>query len=282
MPFALSYTECDVDVSRPQSIQEVFDELYDRIQEAVQNGRRGSLEALDEHLAVVNALLALAAHKQQNGGRLSDDQIAFLEALNAELSDPATVGERLHGEESTSGDYLGFLRALEDGEHLSDQRREEVKSSLSGALPAVSDEKIGGGYEHVPEEVRAVIEGPDHGDLRSGHGWMVTYKEWEEDITLVSAFLGSTDDETHEDSKEKIQGGMELSVNLTAMVAESLPRIESPHIHTPEEIFQNILEIATRNKDANYTILTGDFPNDTEYGLPWGDENKKTPSDTRS
>ncbi|QRN81063.1 MAG: hypothetical protein JK586_06165, partial [Nocardiopsis sp. BM-2018] len=146
------------------------------IKESAVNGYDGALES---QLALVNALLLRGIDAQQNGGKLSKQERDFLEAFFNELEIEEGQAAQRRGE-STPQEFLDFLDSVNESEHLDEETREAIKEALSGATMIASDEKIGGGYSYVPDDVREVIEGPDLSDVDSESQWLLSenYEEW--------------------------------------------------------------------------------------------------------
>ncbi|WP_304452335.1 hypothetical protein [Nocardiopsis sp. YSL2] len=134
---------------------------------------------------------------------------------------------------------------------MSDEERESALGVLGDGLLALSDPELGGGYDRLPESVRRAAEGPfleTSGDAPIYH--MSTYQE---DARALSALLGHTADE--------LQGGYTLSTNLT-MSAGSYNYFwgEGENGWLTSEELAPLVDVGTRNEDANYFILTGEQP----------------------
>ncbi|MCY9785886.1 hypothetical protein KIK06_18510 [Nocardiopsis sp. EMB25] len=238
------------------------------------DGNEAGADMLARDLPVLQAILALAQHRQQEGGRLDEEHMEFLAELNAALDNEYAGHERdpETGEIAVSeGDYLEVLRAIRESEHFSDEQEAEIIDALGGAVLVSSDESLGGSYENVPEPVRTTVEGPDFSGLRRGDGWGNVYGEWEEDFELVRDLLGGTSSSR---DGEPLRGGAELSLNIIDTVSGNVELIDQPTVHTPEDVYRDLLSVGLRNEDASYAIMTGEYPDGADYGYPWTDDSK--------
>lgn len=212
------------------------------IEEAVANGGAGYLASLSGaggHLAVLSQLVQRAIDAQKNGGTLHDNELEFLENMFGEFS----------GDDGED-DFLGFLDNLENSEHLDESLKDDLRESLSGAMLASSDESIGGGYDNVPDDVRTSIEGPDSNAV----DFNVEYEGWTGGFSNLSNFFSHADNE--------IQGGVDFSAELTGTISRTIGYAESELGDPPlsEGEFRSMLDVSTRNVEANYAIITGVYP----------------------
>lgn len=217
-------------------------------------GYGGSIDALDGQLALLNALVLKALQAQQNGDKLSDNEIDFLEALFAELEIEENRAEQLNGESTPQG-FLDFIDILNESEHIDGQTKGDINRNLANSMLLLSDENIGGGMGRLPGDVLDILDIPEFPDVNSLHhdselpGFMSSYRAWGEPFSLLSDFL--------ENAGLGVQGGTEFSTNLMGAVASTL---EIPYFagEPNDEHFQNIIEVASRNEEANHIIITGE------------------------
>ncbi|MFJ9554798.1 hypothetical protein ACIRPH_13350 [Nocardiopsis sp. NPDC101807] len=219
------------------------------IRDAVLHGHDGSIEALEDHpefLALIGNVVARAQTAQQNGDQLLDGEIEFLETLFGDLG-------------AVDGDdpgFLAFMDQVNSSEHISDSLRGDISRNLANSMLVLSDENIGGGMDRLPQDVVDVLDVPDFPDVNTlSHdselpGFMDAYSDWGQPFTTLSDFLDS--------AGPGIQGGTEFSTTLMGTVAATL---DVPYFAAGEpgdEHFQNVIDVASRNDEANYIILTGE------------------------
>ena len=202
------------------------------------------LDARYHELMLVMSMIGTNARNAQNDGtKIDDEEIEFLEQFY--------VNVELQG----GGVYGGVLTVPEwlEGDHMSEEDRERALGVLGDGLLALSDPELGGGYESLPESVRRAVEGPFLGE-ESGDDPPYPMSTYQEDAQALSALLEHTDDE--------LQGGYTLSTNLT-MSAGSYNYFwggESENGWLTSEELAPLVDVGTRNEDANYYVLTGDHP----------------------
>ncbi|GAA1437928.1 hypothetical protein [Nocardiopsis tropica] len=220
------------------------------IENAVLHGHDGSIEALEgnpEYLALIGNVVARALTAQQNGDQLLDGEIEFLETLFGDLS---AVG-------SDDPGFLSFIDQVNSSEHISDSLREDLNRNLSNSMLVLSDENIGGGMDKLPEDVQGAVVGPRYDTL----DFVYEFNNWVEDFTVLGDFLSC--------SGPGVQGGTEFSTSLLATSSQMLTYadLESADMtHISQDVFSEIIEVATRNAEANHIILTGENFEGEEYG----------------
>ncbi|MFD3684405.1 hypothetical protein ACFWTE_06260 [Nocardiopsis sp. NPDC058631] len=218
------------------------------IENAVLHGYDGSIEALEdnpEYLALIGNIVSRAQTAQQNGDQLLDGEIEFLETLFGDLS----------AVNSDDPGFLNFMDQVNSSEHISDSLRGDISRNLANSMLLLSDENIGGGMDRIPQDVIDVMDVPEFADVNSLHheseltGFMDSYSDWGGPFATLSTFLDS--------AGPGIQGGTEFSTTLMGTVAATL---DVPYFggEPGNEHFQNVIEVASRNDEANYIILTGE------------------------
>lgn len=214
-------------------------------------GYGGSIDALDGQLALLNALVLKALQAQQNGDKLSDNEIDFLEALFAELEIEENRVEQLGGE-TTPQDFLYFIDLLNESEYIDSQIKEDINRNLANSMLLLSDENIGGGIDRLPEDVKKTVTGPTFGE-----SFYPEMLEWHDNYILLSDLLGS--------SGPGVMGGVEFSVELAASSARMLDYADRGDME--EKHFNTVIDVVSRNDKANYVLLTGENPDGSPYEL---------------
>ncbi|OLT25333.1 hypothetical protein BJF83_23110 [Nocardiopsis sp. CNR-923] len=225
------------------------------IENAVLHGYGGSIEALEdnpEYLALIANVVGRALTAQQNGDELLDGEVEFLETLFGDLSNVR----------GSDPGFLNFMDQLNASEHLSDSLREEIKRNLANSMLVLSDDNIGGGVDRLPTDVQEAANGPEFPEITSVEtgddvdAYVDTYRAWGSEFATLSDFLGS--------SGPGVQGGTEFSTTLLGTSATNLMYTQLYGGEPTGEIFQDIIDVASRNEEANYVILTGeDFDGNT-------------------
>jgi hypothetical protein len=217
---------------------------------AVLDGNEVSIELLEdnpEYLALIAAVVSRGLLAQQNGDKLLGGEVEFLETLFGDLGE---IG----------GDNPGFLQFMDQvnsSEHISDSLREDINRHLANSMLILSDEDIGGGVGNLPQDVRDVLEVPDFPGVNSlgyddseAYSFVGAYSDWGEPFTVLSTFLDS--------AGTGVRGGTEFSTALMGAVAATLEVPYFPAGEPGEEHFQNVIEVASRNDEANHIIITGE------------------------
>ncbi|MFY7069637.1 hypothetical protein ACOQFV_27585 [Nocardiopsis changdeensis] len=205
-------------------------------------------------LMLMMAMIGTNAKQAQNtGGGFRSEEIDFLEAFYTNL------------ELETGGHYMGVLAVPElmDGGHMSGEEREHALGVLGDGLLTLSDEDLGGGYDLLPESVRRATEGPFLYETGADEPpyLLATYQD---DARALSQLLRYTDDE--------LQGGDAFSTNLTLGAGAYMHYwgVEGENGWVVSEDLAPLVEVGTRNEDANHYVLTGEYPDGRETipGLP--------------
>ncbi|MEU0491582.1 hypothetical protein ABZ249_20305 [Nocardiopsis sp. NPDC006139] len=206
----------------------------------------GLLEDNPEYLALISAVVARGLTAQQNGEKLLDGEVEFLETLFGDLEEIGGDGQG----------FLGFVDQVNSSEHISDSLREDINRHLANSMLVLSDEGIGGGVARLPQDVRDVLNVPDFPDVNELHhdselpGFMEAHSGWGRPFTTLSTFLDS--------SGPGVQGGTEFSTALMGTVAATLEIPYFPAGEPDDEHFQNVIRVASRNDEANHIVLTGE------------------------
>lgn len=213
----------------------------------------GEKELDDEYYRLLEqlaALTALAGDAKRNGGQPRGYELDYLEEFYDAL------------DEEVEGGVVELPGQL-DGEHLSEEQRENALGALGDGLLVLSDEAVGGGYDSVPASVKNVIEGPDFSVDKSGRGAINILQDWRDQAAGLGELFVHAD--------ETLEAGAEFSTRLIDAVSKEVDRIS--HLPgqgaTDDNAMSILLEVATRNDDANYALLTGEYPEGVDVDLPW-------------
>lgn len=217
-------------------------------------------------LAQLATINGLALDGQRNGNQLRPEQIEYLEEFYATLDDP--------GNKST--DMFGLFPKLEENEAFSDAEREELMEALGGGLLALSDGQLGGGYEHLPEGVQTLVEGPDDWPIGSPSHESDDkeeerrYESWIDSAAILGDLLQAAP--SYEG--QPMQGGTAFSAHLTVSISETMDseyqdtQSEFPEVLDVTDKLEPLLDVTTRNPEANAVLLTGETTNGNPYSHP--------------
>ncbi|SIO85022.1 hypothetical protein [Nocardiopsis sp. JB363] len=213
----------------------------------------GEKELDDEYYRLLEqlaALTALAAEAKRNGEHPRGYELEYLEEFYASL------------EEEVEGGVVELPGQFDD-ENLSDEQREQALGTLGDGLLVLSDEAVGGGYDSVPASIQYVLEGPDFSTDQSGRGALNILQNWRDQAEGLGELLVHSD--------ETLEGGAEFSARVIDTVSREVDRISNlATSHTQDDNDMSILlDVATRNDDANYALLTGEYPEGVDVDLPW-------------
>ncbi|MFE1167538.1 hypothetical protein [Nocardiopsis sp. NPDC058789] len=224
------------------------------LRDGVLNGYGGSLEALEDNpelLALISNIAIRANTAERNGEKLSDGEIAFLETLHEELEGLDEDG------------FLGFVNQIESSEHISDSLREEITRSLSNGTLALSNEAVGGGMDLLPHDVQQVALGPEPFDPQAvingadPQDFLNDYRDWGSDFGTLADYLSS--------SGPGIKGGTEFSTSLLATTSSNIHFVDFYGREPDDSVYQDIIDVAARNPEANNIMLTGNDFDGNEY-----------------
>jgi uncharacterized protein (DUF697 family) len=206
--------------------------LADQIRGFIDRG-----EAIPSTLLDVVKQLALDAQALQQAGTgpaLPPGQIDYLGGLFERLDVTGTL-ERLPE----------AIRALVPAP--GDQTM--MLGALGGGLLALSDSRVGGGANRLPPSLAGLIDR----QLGTGGGVAADGATHAHKIAPMLAALRAPSI-----GLEQLEGGKELSAALTLEVAQSNLMGQPTFL---DDARSDVLDIATRNNDANYELLTGVLQN---------------------
>ncbi|MEU4282803.1 hypothetical protein [Nocardiopsis dassonvillei] len=241
----------------PENAEQYADELA-----AYWSGDKPLDDRYHEMMLVLTMVGTGARQNQQDGTELSPEEIAFLEEFYAQLEEP-------YRRDGVGAGIMVYPDLMNES-GMSDEEREDALGVLGNGLLALSDPALGGGYDNLPESFRYAVEGswinPDAENKLPG-----TPVSMGMDMKALSAFMEHTD--------EGLQGGYGLSTNLhltTGAFLDAWGDDPDPDGVLPDsEQVSHIIDVASRNTDANYYMLTGEHV-DTEEGVDHGDEDLRT------
>ncbi|WP_370011132.1 hypothetical protein UIS43_19210 [Nocardiopsis sp. LDBS0036] len=241
----------------PENAEQYADELA-----AYWSGDKPLDDRYHEMMLVLTMVGTGARQNQQDGTELSPEEIAFLEEFYAQLEEP-------YRRDGVGAGIMVYPDLMNES-GMSDEEREDALGVLGNGLLALSDPALGGGYDNLPESFRYAVEGswinPDAENKLPG-----TPVSMGMDMKALSAFMEHTD--------EGLQGGYGLSTNLhltTGAFLDAWGDDPDPDGVLPDsEQVSHIIDVASRNTDANYYMLTGEHI-DTEEGVDHGDEDLRT------
>ncbi|WP_431872892.1 hypothetical protein [Nocardiopsis eucommiae] len=222
--------------------------------DAVFRGHDGSIDMLKTDpmtLALLENMILRAEQARESGTELSAGELAYLQSVYDVL------GRDGRGHEPG---FLWFMGEVADSDHIDDELRATIQRRLADGMLVLSDEEVGGGMSRLPEDVRRAAVGPDRIEpSREGDDPGIdvsSYSGWSNDWQDLSEFL------THSDPE--LQGGTEFSTSLLRTGSDMLLRSTLDGV-PPVETFQDVIEVATRNKEANHVILTGEGSDGKNY-----------------
>ncbi|WP_152487013.1 TPR repeat region-containing protein [Nocardiopsis halotolerans] len=223
-----------------ENAEEWADELSD-----YWSGDKPLDERYNELMLMMSMITTNAMQAQQGGTGYRTDEMDFLR----------TFYETLEEESPNHMGVVGIPVQME-GDHLTNEEREHALGMLGDGLLALSDPDFGGGYGDLPQSVRDAIDIPftDEeeipGDLITQEGDARTY------AALSELFAHTNDD---------MKGGYGLSTRLSLSAGAYIGQWgdSTEHWVSSEEIGE-LVDVAARNKDANYYMLTGEHLNSEE------------------
>jgi hypothetical protein len=219
---------------------------------------------------MLEAILALAAEaqdKQQNGGKLTADQLDFLEQFFKGMDQPWT---------DTNPIQTGVLYLIPDileGSKTPQADQDLILAAMGGGMLALSDPRLGGGGTRMPETMKTLVDRFFGGANRPEYS-----RETAAELRGLGKFFGALDGR----GLDELEGGKEYSAALTLAIADA----DSGFRIGSEDELLNILEVSTRNRDANAALLTGalqhpDYGKDSPehvlrglFGPQWKDDGK--------
>lgn len=242
----------DVELT-PENAEEYANDLA-----AYWSGDRPIDDRYHELMLVMSMLGTSAKQHQENGTEFSADEVGFLEEFYRQLEDP-------YLRDGVGGGLMVYPELMAES-GMSDEERERALGVLGDGLLALSDPSIGGGYDSLPQSFRYAVEGPWINPDADGK-MPATPVSLGMDMKALSAFMEHTDD--------NLEAGYGLSTNLHLATGAFLDAWgdevhDSSGVLPDSEQVSHMIDVASRNKDSNYYILTGEHLNE-EPGVPYGD-----------
>ncbi|NYH51414.1 hypothetical protein HNR06_001003 [Nocardiopsis arvandica] len=183
-----------------------------------------------ELMIMLGMITTNAMQAQQGGTGYREEEMDFLRTFYAELEDGNHSG------------VIGVPDQMELGEFAQDDR-EHALGILGDGLLALSDHRLGGGYYDLPESVQfAAEEGflMPSGDGASGYGTN----------GLAELLRHASDD---------MEAGYGLSNTLTMSMGMFAASGAVEGMNHSEEDITALLDVSTRNRDANHDLLAGEY-----------------------
>jgi hypothetical protein len=245
-------------------------EVAETIQMAAE-GDQAALDRLGENMALMSAFMAYVAGKQESGTQLTERELEILSELNAHLDDADPSESNGTGVSSydnpveEAGEFFTSIEEIKNSEHLTDAQKNEILALVGGAVLASSDESIGGNYSHLPEPVTNTIEGPRiHSPSTSLNNSFSP--DWAGDFEILTEVFDEAREKSQKETGYPLQGGAELSAISIGTIAGAVDSWASGAVD--EEVLRTMMEFSMQNEDANYAILTGEYPSGESYEHP--------------
>ncbi|MFC5749786.1 hypothetical protein [Actinomadura rugatobispora] len=191
-------------------------------------------------IAALNAAVRQGIGRAGDGERVDPEVIEYLESFYGELGGDLMVMDAYANDDMGLGD-----RALLQGDTL---------RALGGGLLVLSNGRLGGGFDRLPQAVRGLF----NGDFVNDAPAQTPTDAWGRDYAALADLLGHAD--------RRLTPGTDFAVNLIAVTPHYLEVIASHPNQMASEEFRlldgsarTMLRVATRDIEANHAILTGDF-----------------------
>jgi len=220
--------------------------LAEQLRDLVQSGE----ELTPELRAMFNAMFGLAEQAerfQESGQKLSAGQLDFLEQFYAGMDLPWSENAP-----AMDTGVLFSLPEIMEGSDISAADQSTILAAVGGGLLALSNPALGGGTSRMPESMRGLV---DHYFGKGGKG--NAYPVTNDQIKALGTFFGAADAK----GLDTLEGGRDFSAALTLAVADS----DSTFRTANEDSLIAILDVSTRNAEANAALLNGDLQH-PDYG----------------
>ncbi|GAB3996533.1 hypothetical protein GCM10029992_16930 [Glycomyces albus] len=242
LPFNLWGTDASIPVTGSDGR-----DLAEALHEAMRNGDELTPE-LRAQLEMVYAIADRAQDSQGiDGAELSADELEFLEEFYAYM-DNIDGGERDVDVHRYYNPLYHVAEWAEDSETMSAEDRNLLLTALGGGILALSNERVGGGYDRLPDTMRSALEGADSDFDIVGASNMAV-------LDGLSPLFGGVLGDPYLAS---LEGGRDFSAALTGAVADGTYLNGAQNVYDSGE-FSNLLGVSTRNHEANADILSGDW-----------------------
>ena len=227
------------------------EEIGEGLREALEGGNADSSE-VGAYLALISALNSRSFDYLKTGEEFSESELEFLEGLHVEL-------DKIETEEGLQG-ILAIPGILENSLYGEDDKA-ALLEAIGGTILSLSDEKLGGGFALLPEDIREAVQGPVLMGGQVAHDY--AYTEYPQALASLAEILGNAPNE--------MEGGERFSTSLTLSMGQLMHEIYQdnligkPSAAVLDELghkgLADLLEVSTRNEDANYTILMHEYLN---------------------
>ncbi|RNL82522.1 TPR repeat region-containing protein [Halostreptopolyspora alba] len=193
-------------------------------------------------------------------GKESDEDyraaLSLLQSLNAgsfafqnDKSRHAVIEylETLYGDLEEQAGATGIPRYIGG----SDELVAEDLSPLADGILILSDTEKGGSFDALPQSVQNVALGPGHGQTDyAGNEVLYDLSDYQGDIPDFARLMRASDPD--------LQGGYGFSLNMTSAIGGHLERFGDSVVDDLAPDLGALLDISTRNEDANHGLLTGE------------------------
>ncbi|RKS06281.1 hypothetical protein DFP74_1909 [Nocardiopsis sp. Huas11] len=201
---------------------------------------------IGEVLALLAVVTASGVGNQRNGGQPPADHMDFLEAFYEGFEDTLVNIEGPPG-------VLGIVDLLENGEGYDSAIADDLLSSMGEGIMVLSDEKLFGGWDRLPESIQMAAAGPQFipDEMVSNGGLPYNPDAWGRDLTALNRLLGS--------APSDVRAGEDLSASLTLSLGNAIEAQGGPGPWIEQSDASDLIGIAARNHDAMTDIFTGDY-----------------------
>ncbi|MDT0302508.1 TPR repeat region-containing protein [Streptomonospora wellingtoniae] len=211
-----------------------------------------ALTAITNKAVALQGLDRANPNQRLSSNNLRASEIGFLKEFYAGIEDQSTRGMLFLPDNTDPQTNYG--QGLEHD--TSDPVREETWSALANGLLVLSDEGLGGSYDDLPPSIQRFADGEPYPNNAPGatHSAEENARAWMREAEGLERLLGRADPE--------LQGGVEFSANVTTSAGHHLNAIDQQE-HMWDGSLSSLLEVTTRNEQADHSILTGEHDNPT-------------------
>src|SRR5699024_8753029 len=227
--------------------EEVGEELREELES------QGDPATISAYFMLISALVERARQHQEDGEELSEGEVDFLDLLHQEL-------DKIDNEDGPSG-VLAIPEIVGSGDwDFSAEEIDDIRNAMAGATLALSDEDLGGSFIKLPESIQDVVLGPSLQSDEYNRGY--AENGYAEDLEALALLL--------RDATPGMEGGdlfsSSLTISMGRMMYELVQYPDSEPMasvldHVDYHTIADLLDISTRNYDANHTVLTQDYIN---------------------
>lgn len=186
-----------------------------------------------ESLMLIMGMLASRARMAQEGiGEMTEDEMLILENFYSALEETR----------ADQGGVVGFAGYLPP-EGMEREEADRILGIIGDGIVMLSNEEFGGGYDRLPESVRRTAEGYFLAEDYLSADWVRDMKDLAEIFRNVDASLAPG---------ESLGGALHTSIGV--YFADG-----GPVNFDYDGFFGEILDVAYRNEDLNFSLMKGEF-----------------------